>query len=79
MNLIPWRRKKEEREEGLLPFSADAVARLAEHGRRPEDMPRVDADAPGDAAATQMIALHPAVQRQRPPAHDWNDAITVSR
>jgi hypothetical protein len=35
-----------------------------------------DADAPGDAAAAQMIALHPVVQRLRPPAHDWNDALT---
>jgi hypothetical protein len=34
-----------------------------------------DADSPGDAAATQMIALHPAVKRLRPPAHDWNDAL----
>ena len=37
-----------------------------------------DADAPGDAAATRMIALHPAVQRHRPPAHDWNDVLTTS-
>jgi hypothetical protein len=35
-----------------------------------------DADAAGNAAATRMIALHPAVQRLRPPAHDWNDALT---
>jgi hypothetical protein len=34
-----------------------------------------DADEPGDAAATRMIALHPAVERLRPPAHDWNDAL----
>jgi hypothetical protein len=38
-----------------------------------------DADVPGDAAATQMIALHPAVQRLRPPAHDWNDVLTSRR
>lgn len=38
-----------------------------------------DADAPGDAAATRMLALHPAVRRLRPPAHDWNDAITSSQ
>jgi len=38
-----------------------------------------DADEPGDAAATQMIALHPAVQRLRPPAHDWNDVLTSRR
>jgi hypothetical protein len=37
-----------------------------------------DADTTGDAAATRMIALHTAVQRQRPPAHDWNDALTAS-
>jgi hypothetical protein len=34
-----------------------------------------DADDPGDVAAHRMIALHPAVQRLRPPAHDWNDAL----
>jgi len=34
-----------------------------------------DADDPGDTAATCMMALHPAVQRLRPPAHDWNDAL----
>lgn len=34
-----------------------------------------DADLPGDAAAARMIALHPAVRRLRPPAHDWNDAL----
>jgi len=38
-----------------------------------------DADEPGDAAATQMIALYPAVQRLRPPAHDWNDVLTSRR
>jgi hypothetical protein len=38
-----------------------------------------DADEPGDAAATQMIALHPAVRRLRPPAHDWNDVLTSRR
>ncbi len=37
-----------------------------------------DADVPGDAAAARMIALHPAIKRMRPPAHDWND-ILVSR
>jgi hypothetical protein len=36
-----------------------------------------DADAPGDAAADRMMALHPAVQRLRPPAHDWNDALAA--
>ena len=38
-----------------------------------------DADAPGDAAATRMLALYPAIRRLRPPAHDWNDALTSSR
>lgn len=36
-----------------------------------------DADEPGDAAAARMIALHSAVQRLRPPAHDWNDALAA--
>jgi hypothetical protein len=35
-----------------------------------------DADRPGDAAATRMIALHPAVKRLRPSAHDWNNVLT---
>ena len=34
-----------------------------------------DADDPGDAAADEMLALHPTVRRLRPPAHDWNDAL----
>ncbi len=38
-----------------------------------------DADGPGDAAAARMIALHPAVRRLRPLAHDWNDALTSSQ
>jgi hypothetical protein len=38
-----------------------------------------DADVPGDAAAIRMLALYPAVRRLRPPAHDWNDALTSSR
>jgi hypothetical protein len=38
-----------------------------------------DADQPGDAAAAQMIALHPAVKRLRPPAHDWNDVLASHR
>jgi hypothetical protein len=38
-----------------------------------------DADDPGDTAARQMLALHPAVQRLRPPAHDWNDVLTSQR
>ena len=35
-----------------------------------------DADGSGDAAATAMRVLHPAVQRLRPSAHDWNDLLT---
>ena len=38
-----------------------------------------DADGPGDTAATLMMALHPAIKRLRPPAHDWNDALTSNR
>jgi hypothetical protein len=38
-----------------------------------------DADRPGDAAAARMITLHPAVQRRRPSAHDWNDLLTSRR
>ena len=38
-----------------------------------------DADGPGDAAAAGMIALYPAIQRLRPPAHDWNDALASRR
>jgi hypothetical protein len=34
-----------------------------------------DADDAGDAMASQMISLHPTIQRLRPPAHDWNDAL----
>jgi hypothetical protein len=36
-----------------------------------------DADEAGDAAADAMLARYPAVQRLRPPAHDWNDALAV--
>ena len=35
-----------------------------------------DADNPGDAAASRMMALHPTVRRLRPAVHDWNDALT---
>jgi hypothetical protein len=38
-----------------------------------------DADGPGDAAAARMLALHPAIRRLRPPAHDWNDVLTSNR
>jgi hypothetical protein len=36
-----------------------------------------DTDTPGEAAAAQMIALHPKVHRLRPPTHDWNDALAA--
>ncbi len=38
-----------------------------------------DDDKPGNTAAHKMIALHPAVLRLRPPAHDWNDALVADR
>jgi hypothetical protein len=34
-----------------------------------------DTDATGERMARAMLARHPAVQRLRPPAHDWNDAL----
>ena len=34
-----------------------------------------DADPTGDQMAQAMSALHPAVQRLRPPLHDWNDLL----
>ena len=34
-----------------------------------------DADPTGEAMAHAMIALHPTVQRLRPPHHDWNDVL----
>jgi hypothetical protein len=34
-----------------------------------------DADSTGDAMACAMITRHPAVQRLRPPQHDWNDVL----
>jgi hypothetical protein len=37
-----------------------------------------DTDDAGELAATRMIAQHPTVQRLRPPAHDWNDALSVN-
>lgn len=37
-----------------------------------------DADPAGDNMAATMIALHPAIKRLRPPAHDWNDVLKVS-
>jgi hypothetical protein len=38
-----------------------------------------DTDGPGEAAGGQMISRHASIQRLRPPAHDWNDALTASR
>jgi hypothetical protein len=34
-----------------------------------------DADPTGETMAQAMIALHPNVQRMRPPHHDWNDVL----
>jgi len=36
-----------------------------------------DTDVAGESAASAMINLHPAISRLRPPAHDWNDALTA--
>jgi hypothetical protein len=38
-----------------------------------------DDDAPGESAATAMIALHPSIKRLRPPAKDWNDALASAK
>jgi DNA primase len=38
-----------------------------------------DTDEAGELAAARMIALHPVVQRLRPPAHDWNDALPLNQ
>jgi hypothetical protein len=38
-----------------------------------------DADAAGDQAASAMMALHPAIKRLRPPAHDWNEVLKLER
>jgi len=38
-----------------------------------------DADPTGDALAVALIARHPAVQRLRPPQHDWNDVLKQTR
>jgi hypothetical protein len=34
-----------------------------------------DADPTGDLMAQRMRALHPSIQRLRPPAKDWNDSL----
>lgn len=36
-----------------------------------------DTDTAGQTAAARMIAIHPTVDRLRPPAHDWNDALPL--
>jgi hypothetical protein len=36
-----------------------------------------DNDDTGNAASHRMIALHPSIKRLPPPAHDWNDALTL--
>ncbi len=38
-----------------------------------------DADHTGERMAQSMTALHPAVQRLRPPQHDWNDSLRAQR
>ncbi len=38
-----------------------------------------DDDEPGNTAAQGMIARHPSITRLRPPAHDWNDALTANQ
>ncbi len=38
-----------------------------------------DDDEPGNAASRQMITRHSPIQRLRPSAHDWNDALIASR
>ena len=38
-----------------------------------------DTDAPGEQAAKQMTAQYPSITRLRPPAHDWNDALTSNQ
>ena len=37
-----------------------------------------DADPTGDRMAHAMTAIYPAIQRLRPPLHDWNDVLTAS-
>ena len=35
-----------------------------------------DTDEAGETASRRMIALHPSLQRLRPPRHDWNETLT---
>jgi hypothetical protein len=37
-----------------------------------------DADLTGDTMANALIALHPTIQRLRPPQHDWNDTLKAA-
>ena len=34
-----------------------------------------DNDEPGETTAREMMARHSSIDRLRPPAHDWNEAI----
>jgi hypothetical protein len=36
-----------------------------------------DTDAAGETTAARMLDMHPSVDRLRPPAHDWNDALAL--
>ena len=36
-----------------------------------------DTDEPGETASLRMLTRHPAIQRLRPPKHDWNEALTA--
>lgn len=38
-----------------------------------------DNDDAGEAASCRMIVLHPSIERLRPSAHDWNDALASSQ
>ena len=38
-----------------------------------------DNDIPGEALAYRLIQCHPSIERLRPSAHDWNDALTARR
>jgi hypothetical protein len=59
---------------GARPNPAWLPPLLAQH-------PRIycgfDADPTGDQMADAMTAIYPAIQRLRPPLHDWNDVLTA--
>lgn len=38
-----------------------------------------DTDKAGETAANRLVHRHPSIQRLRPSAHDWNDALEASR